>query len=73
MAMSTAEKQRRYRKWHLGYGGEKERIMCIVSLYAKLQLDRLAHYHAVSQTQMLEEVLRQARTSAARYAADGGS
>jgi hypothetical protein len=40
MALSQAEKQRRYRERHLG-DGEKQRIQCVIDLRTKLKLKRL--------------------------------
>jgi hypothetical protein len=55
MALSRAEKQRRYRERHLG-DGEKQRIQCVVSLCTKLKLKRLAHYYGCSLTTLIENL-----------------
>jgi hypothetical protein len=55
MALSQAEKQRRYRERHLG-DGEKQRIQCVVSLRTKLKLKRLAHYYGCSLTALIENL-----------------
>jgi len=60
MAMTPAEKQRRYRQRHLGFDGEKERLQCMVSVHAKAQLTRLAHYHGYSITAVIEMLATQA-------------
>jgi hypothetical protein len=41
MALTTAEKQQRYRERHLGVKGGKQRIQFFVSVQAKAQLERL--------------------------------
>jgi len=56
MALSQAEKQRRYRERHLGYDGEKQRIQCLVSLGTKLKLKRLAHYYGCTLTTLIEKL-----------------
>jgi hypothetical protein len=55
MALSQAEKQRRYRERHLG-DGEKQRIQCVVSLRTKLKLKRLAHYYGCNLTTLIENL-----------------
>jgi len=60
MAMTPAEKQRRYRQRHLGVNGQKERLQCMVSAHAKAQLTRLAHYHGYSVTRLIETFAAQA-------------
>ena len=56
MALSQAEKQRRYRERHLGHDGEKQRIQCVVSLRTKLKLKRLAHYYGCSVATLIENL-----------------
>jgi hypothetical protein len=56
MALSQAEKQRRYRERHLGDNGEKQRIQCVVGLRTKLKLKRLAHYYGCSVTTLIENL-----------------
>jgi hypothetical protein len=60
MAMTPAEKQRRYRHRHLGVDGQKQRLQCMVSVHAKAQLTRLAHYHGYSITALIETLAAQA-------------
>jgi hypothetical protein len=60
MALSQAEKQRRYRERHLGYDGEKERLQCFVSFRTKLKLKRLAHYHGCSVTTLIDNLAAEA-------------
>ena len=54
MALSQAEKQRRYRERHLGSDGEKHRIQCVVSIRTKLK--RLAHYYGCNLTALIEKL-----------------
>ena len=54
MALSQAEKQRRYRERHLGVDGAKERLQCVISVRAKAQLERLARSQGYSVTKMIE-------------------
>jgi hypothetical protein len=56
MALSEAEKQRRYRERHLGVDGTKQRIQCFLSVHAKAQLDRLASYHGYTVTRIIEDL-----------------
>jgi hypothetical protein len=56
MALSQAEKQRRYRQRHLGDNGEKQRIQCVVSLRTKLKLKRLAHFYGCSLSTLIENL-----------------
>ena len=56
MALSQAEKQRRYRERHLGYDGEKQRLQCFISFHTKLKLKRLAHYHRCSVTTLIKNL-----------------
>jgi hypothetical protein len=56
MALSQAEKQRRYRERHLAHDGEKQRIQCVVSVWTKLKLKRLAHYHGCNLTILIEKL-----------------
>jgi hypothetical protein len=60
MAMTPAEKQRRYRHRHLGVDGHKERLQCMVSAPAKAQLTRLANYPGYSITALIETLAAQA-------------
>ena len=65
MAKTAAERQREYRRNKLKTleGEQHERIQAIVSLQAKRALDQLAHYYSVTQQEMLERVLLDARRS----------
>jgi len=56
MALSEAEKQRRYRERHLSWDGDKQRIQCYLSVHAKAQLDRLASYHGYTVTRIIEDL-----------------
>jgi hypothetical protein len=60
MAMTTAEKQRRYRARHLGVDGAKERVQCFVTARAKAQIVRLAKYHGYSITTLIETLAAEA-------------
>ncbi len=58
MAMTNAERQRRYRERHLReLDGQCKRIHLLVSLHAKRALERLASFHGVSQREALERAL----------------
>ena len=54
MAITTAEKQRRYRARHLGVDGTKSRLQCFVNARTKAQLTRLAQYQGYSITALIE-------------------
>jgi hypothetical protein len=54
MALTNAEKQRRYRNRHLGLGGKREPLQCLISIPAKRNLERLACHYGHSMTAMLE-------------------
>jgi hypothetical protein len=56
MALSSAEKQRRYRERHLGVRGSKQRMQLFVRIHAKAQIERLAHYNGYSITKMIEQL-----------------
>lgn len=57
MAMTNAEKQARYREKHLkGVDGGKERLQAIISVNAKLALDRLAQHHGVTLAALVERL-----------------
>ena len=61
MAKSNAERQRAYRERHLNdVAGDSERINTVVSMSAKLSLERLASCHGESQRAMLERVIAEA-------------
>jgi|SRR6516165_1768670 hypothetical protein len=54
MALSGAEKQRRYRKRHFGVGGTRKRLHCEIGLAAASALRRLAHHYDCSMTKIIE-------------------
>jgi len=54
MALTTAEKQRRYRQRHLGVDGTKDRIQLFISVQTKAQLRRLARHHGYTVTKAVE-------------------
>ena len=57
MALTSAEKQQRYRERHLGLHGTKERIQLFISVQAKAQLGRLARHYGYTVTKMIEHVV----------------
>jgi hypothetical protein len=57
MALTNAEKQRRYRKRHLGLGGKRELLQCLMAIPAKRNLERLACHYGHSMTTMLEVLI----------------
>ncbi|HEV7856240.1 MAG TPA: hypothetical protein VGO72_04685 [Herminiimonas sp.] len=59
MALTNAEKQRRYRNRHLGLGGKRELLQCLISIPAKRNLERLACHHGHSLTTMLEVLVNE--------------
>jgi macrodomain Ter protein organizer (MatP/YcbG family) len=60
MALSNAEKQRRYRERHLGGDGEKAKIQLVLDVHAKTQLDRVARHKGLTLTALVEELAAQA-------------
>jgi hypothetical protein len=56
MALTTAEKQQRYRERHLGVKGGKQRIQFFVSVQAKAQLERLALHYGYTITRVIEKL-----------------
>jgi hypothetical protein len=56
MALTTAEKQQRYRERHLGVNGGKQRIQFFVSVQAKAQLERLALHYGYTITKVIEKL-----------------
>ncbi len=56
MALTSAEKQQRYRDRHLGVDGAKQRIQLFVSVQAKAQLGRLARHYGYTVTKMIEKL-----------------
>ncbi len=57
MALTSAEKQQRYRERHLGLHGTKERIQLFISVQAKAQLGRLARHRDYTVTTMIEDLV----------------
>jgi len=57
MALTSAEKQQRYRERHLGVRGSKERIQLFISVQTKAQLGRLARHNDYTVTKMIEHVI----------------
>jgi hypothetical protein len=57
MALTSAEKQQRYRERHLGVHGTKERIQLFISVQAKAQLGRLARHHGYTVTKVIEDLV----------------
>jgi len=73
VALSPAEKQRRYRERHLGYhpgkhGIEcrKKRIQYFVSFHTWVVLDRLAQFHGCSMTKLIEHIVADAEAAVIR-------
>ncbi|HLK80546.1 MAG TPA: hypothetical protein VKT99_03490 [Xanthobacteraceae bacterium] len=60
MALTSAEKQRRYRGRHLGVHGSKERIQLFVSVQTKAQLGRLARHYGYTITKLIEDLVKDA-------------
>jgi hypothetical protein len=60
MALTSAEKQRRYRERHLGVHGSKERIQLFISVQTKAQLGRLAHHYGYTITKAVEDLVKNA-------------
>src|SRR4051812_29094379 len=59
MALTNAEKQRRYRTRHLGVGGKREPLQCLITIPAKRNLERLACHYGYSMTTMLEMLVNE--------------
>jgi hypothetical protein len=59
MALTNAEKQRRYRSRHLGLGGKREPLQCLLAIPAKRNLERLACHYGYSMTTMLEVLVNE--------------
>jgi hypothetical protein len=57
MALTSAEKQQRYRERHLGLHGTKERIQLFISVQVKAQLGRLARHHGYTVTNVIEDLV----------------
>jgi hypothetical protein len=60
MALTSAEKQRRYRERHLGFDGNKDRLQLLISVPAKAQLARLARHRGYTITKLIEDLAEQA-------------
>jgi hypothetical protein len=56
MALTSAEKQQRYRERHLGIRGTKERIQLFISVQARAQLGRLAGHYGYTVTKVIEDL-----------------
>lgn len=65
MALSTAERQKRYRERHLGGEGAKECLQLFISISARAQLGRLARHHGYTVTKMVEVLAAQAEMALA--------
>lgn len=70
MALSQAEKQRRYRERHLkhdlgknGFERRKKRTQYFVSFHTWVKLGRLAHYYGCSMTMLIEKLITDAEKS----------
>jgi hypothetical protein len=56
MALTSAEKQQRYRERHLGIHGTKERIQFFISVQTRAQLGRLARHYGYTVTKVIEDL-----------------
>ncbi len=56
MAMTNAEKQANYRKRKIKEG-EGERLQAIISLHAKLAIQRLAKHYGITQAALIERLV----------------
>ncbi len=56
MAMTNAEKQANYRKRKIKEG-EGERLQVIISLHAKLAIQRLAKHYGITQAALIERLV----------------
>ena len=63
MALSNSERQRLYRKRHLGRGGRHERVGCLVSISTKRNLERLAFHFGFTITQTIENLINEKTTA----------
>jgi hypothetical protein len=63
MALTSAEKQQRYRERHLGLHGTKERIQLFISIQARAQLGRLAGHYSYTVIKMIEDLAADAERS----------
>ena len=60
MALTAAERQRRYRERHLGIEGAKERMQLFLNVSASVKLKRLAHHDRYTVTKLLEVLATEA-------------
>jgi hypothetical protein len=56
MAMTNAEKQANYRKRKIKEG-DGERLQAIISLHAKLAIQRLAKHNGITQAALIERLV----------------
>jgi len=56
MAITNAEKQANYRKRKIKEG-EGERLQAIISLHAKLAIQRLAKHYGITQAVLIERLV----------------
>jgi hypothetical protein len=56
MALTSAEKQQRYRERHLGIHGTKERIQFFINVQTRAQLGRLARHYGYTVTKVIEDL-----------------
>lgn len=64
MVTKNAERQAKYREKHLkSEEGTLSRLNMMVDFKAKIRLERLANYYAVTKKEMLERILFQTETS----------
>jgi hypothetical protein len=57
MSLSNSERQRRYRKRHLGLGGRRERLSCLIAITTKRNVERLAFHFGCSITETVEKLI----------------
>lgn len=55
MAMTNAEKQASYRQRKIKEG-DGERLQAVISLHAKLAIERLARHYGITQAAMIERL-----------------
>ena len=59
MALSNLERQRRYRKRHLGEGGRRERLSCLLMIPTKRNVERLAFFYQCTITDCVEKLINE--------------
>jgi hypothetical protein len=59
MPYSNSERQRRYRARHLGAGGRRERLQCLILISTKRNLERLAASLGCSITECVEKLINE--------------